>query len=128
MRGKAYDWFQSHLSNSKQFVCINGHKSDSLLITCGVPQGSTLGLLLFLLYINDLPNTSKLPSFHLFADDTNICCSRKNLNDLELIALSISKSALMKREVLLVMSHDTVPESETVTVIGSFRERNVVPI
>ena len=65
--------------------CINGHKSDSLSITCGVPQGSILRPLLFLLYINDLPNTSKLLSFHSFADDTNIYCLRKNLNDLELI-------------------------------------------
>ena len=85
VRGKAYDWFQSYLSNREQFVCINGHKSDSLSITCGVPQGSILRPLLFLLYINDLPNTSKLLSFHLFADDTNIYCLRKNLNDLELI-------------------------------------------
>ena len=81
MRGKAYDWFQSYLSNREQFVCINDYNSDSLSITSGVPQGS----LLFLLYINDLPNTSKLLSFHLFADDTNIYFSRKNLNDLELI-------------------------------------------
>ena len=75
-------------SNREQFVCINGHNSDYLSITCGVPQGSILGPLLFLLYINDLPNTSKLlTSFHLFADDTNIIlyCSHKNLNDLELI-------------------------------------------
>ena len=81
----AYDWFQSYLSNREQFVCINGHKFDSLSITCGVPRGSILGPLLFLLCINDLPNTSKLLSFHLFADDINIYCSRKNLNDLELI-------------------------------------------
>ena len=66
-------------------VCINGHKSDSLLITCGEPQGSILGPLLFFLYINDLPNTSKLLSFHFFADDTDIYCSSENLNDLELI-------------------------------------------
>ena len=85
VRGKAYDWFHSYLSNREQFVCINGHNSDSLFITCGVPQGSILGPLLFLLYINDLPNTSKLLSFHLFPDDTNIYCSHKNLNDLELI-------------------------------------------
>ena len=73
------------MSSREQFVCINGHNSDSLSITCEVPQGSILGLLLFLLYINDLPNTSKLLGFHLFADDTNIYFSHKNLNDLELI-------------------------------------------
>ena len=85
VRGKTYDWFHSYLSNRKQFACINGHNSDSLSITCGVPQGSILGPLLFLLYINDLPNTSKLFSFYLFADDTNIYFSRKKLNDLKLI-------------------------------------------
>ena len=85
VRGKAHDWFHSYLSNREQFVCINGHNSDSLFITFGVPQGSVLGPLLFLLYINDLPNTSKLLSFRLFADDTNIYFSHKNLNDLELI-------------------------------------------
>ena len=53
---------------------FNAHASDSLSITCGVlhDQVSILGPLLFLLYINDLPNTSKLLSFHLFADNTNI--------------------------------------------------------
>ena len=65
-----------------KFVVINGHKSDYLSITGSVPQGSFLGPLLFLLYINDLPNTLKFLSFHSFADDTNIYCSR---NDLELI-------------------------------------------
>ena len=86
MRGKAHDWFHSYLSNREQYVCINGHNSDSLSITCGVLQGSILGPLLFLLYINDLLNTSKLLSFHLFADDTNIYFSDKNyLTYLELI-------------------------------------------
>ena len=83
VRGKAYEWFQSNLSNRKQFVCVNGHESDSLTLTCGVPQGSVLGPLLFLLYINDLPNASSLLTFHLFADDTNIYYSCKNLDDLE---------------------------------------------
>ena len=82
---KAYDWFQLYLSNREQFVCINGHNSYSLSISCGVPHGSVLGPLLFLLYIDDLPNTSKLLIFHLFADDTDIYCSSKDLYDLELI-------------------------------------------
>ena len=68
VRSKAYDLFQSYLSNREQFVCINGHKSDSLSITWGVLKGSIFGPLLFLLCINDLPNISKLLSFHVFAN------------------------------------------------------------
>ena len=59
VRGKAYDWFQSYLPNREQFVSIIGHKSDSLSITCGVPQRSILGPLLLLLYFNDLPRTPR---------------------------------------------------------------------
>ena len=52
-------------------------------ITCGVPQGSTLGPLLFLLYINDLPNSSEKLSFRIFADDTNIFFTCNNPKELE---------------------------------------------
>ena len=83
VRGKAYEWFHSYLSNREQFVSVNGLDYDSLPLTCGVPQGSILGPLLFLLYVNDLPNASSLLTFHLFADDTNIYYSSKNLDDLE---------------------------------------------
>ena len=67
----------------KQFVAVNAYKSDLSPIVCGVPQGSVLGPLLFLLYINDFKNSSNLLDFHLFADDSNLFYSNKKLTLLE---------------------------------------------
>ena len=72
IRGTALNWFTSYLSDRSQYVSVNGHTSDHLKITSGVPQGSVYGPLLFLIYINNLPNVSKLFTFYLFADDTSI--------------------------------------------------------
>ena len=83
IRGLAKEWFCSYLSNRKQFVTLNDCKSDLIGITCGVPQGSVLGPLLFLLYINDFKHSSSLFDFHLFADDSNLFLSNKNLRVLE---------------------------------------------
>ena len=66
-------------------MCLNGVDSETKDITCGVPQGSVLGPLLFLLYINDLPNISNKLKFFLFADDTNIYYESKELKKLEKI-------------------------------------------
>ena len=76
-------WFQSYLSHRKQYVSVNGQSSELLAITCGIPQGSVLGPLLFLIYINDLPNISKVLNFYLFADDTNIYYESDSLQELE---------------------------------------------
>ena len=72
IRGNANNLIKSYLSNRTQFTEIHGEKSDPLTIIYGVPQGSVLGPLLFLLYINDISNCSDLGLFILFADDTNI--------------------------------------------------------
>jgi hypothetical protein len=86
IRGIAHDWFKNYLNNRHQFVYLNSTKSSKLPITCGVPQGSILGPLLFLLYINDLSTISKGLSFIMFADDTNLFISGTNLSDLAAIA------------------------------------------
>ena len=70
--GIVNDWFRSHLSLTPQIIKINGLLSDKQYIKCGVPQGSVLGPLLFLIYINDMPYAFKLLDIHLFAHGTSI--------------------------------------------------------
>ena len=85
IRGVSNDWFKSYLSNRSQYVSINGYESGLVALNCGVPQGSVLGPLLFLLYINDLNQAIKFCKVHHFADDINLLClsnSIKKLNKL----------------------------------------------
>ena len=81
IRGLPHAWFSSYITNREQYVKVGNTESGLKTITCGVPQGSTLGPLLFLLYINDLPKSSKKLTFRIFADDTNMFILQKTENN-----------------------------------------------
>ena len=84
-RGIFLKFLMSFFRNRKYFVNINGMNSNLRTVNIGVPQGSTLGPLLFLLYINDMKNFSSILQFTQFADDTTFAYSCKNLLDLQRI-------------------------------------------
>ena len=81
-RGKIWNLLQSYLSNRSQCTKIGKISSKFQTMKCGVPQGSCLGPLMFLIYVNDLPNATQCQTT-LFADDTTLHLSNKNLNDLQ---------------------------------------------
>ena len=83
IRGNSLELLKSYLNNRKQTVAISSVKSSFKEILCGVPQGSILGPLLFLIYINDLPNVLRFSFPVMYADDTNIFYSGKNLTEIE---------------------------------------------
>ena len=88
VRGISNLWFQNYLTNRKQIVKYNQTRSNEMVIESGAPQGSILGPILFLLYVNDIENCSNLLSFILFADDTNIFYTNSCLKTLNKIILA----------------------------------------
>ena len=83
IRGIINDWFSSYLLGRSQVTEVDTYLSSKSQISCGVSQGSVLGPLLFLIYINDIHNSSDKLSFYLFADDTNLLYADRNLKSLE---------------------------------------------
>ena len=83
IRGLANNWFRSYLTNRQQFVSINGFDSAKKCMKYGVPQGSVLGPLLFLIYINDLNKAIKFSKTHHFADDTNLLFVGKSMKKVQ---------------------------------------------
>ena len=84
LRGIDNQWFSSYLTNRTQTE-INSYISDKQVVSCGIPQGSVSGPLLFLQYVNDIQYCSRKLNFFLFADDTYVLYPHENLKTLELI-------------------------------------------
>ena len=91
-RGIVLDWFKSYLKNRKQFVRYQACDSEYKNIKCGVPQGSILGPLLFILYVNDITSATSLFEIILFADDTTLLYSHPDIaNKINLINKELSE-------------------------------------
>ena len=78
IRGVANKLIKSYLSDRTQYVCYGGYESEKGVVECGVPQGSVLGPLFFLLYVNDMVASCRELELVLFADDTNLFAKGKN--------------------------------------------------
>ena len=93
--GNVHDWFRSYLTDRSQFLIYDRERSDTKQVKCGVPQGSILGLILFIIYMNDIMNVSNILYKILYEDDTCAVLSGNDLSDLikllhtELCKLSI---------------------------------------
>ena len=83
IQGSTNQWFRCYLKNRTQTCLLNaGNKSSKMFLRCGVPQGTILGPLLFLLYINDLPNCLQHSQPRMYADDTSITFAGNDVDEM----------------------------------------------
>ena len=121
--GLPWKWFESYLGDRKQYVHIQGENSEDRGVECGVPQGSILGPLLFLLYINDLPQATKFLAL-LYADDTTFLLTHKDPQKLIIEA----NKALEEAEDWFLANHLTLHPGKTRYMIFHNKKLNNVTL
>jgi hypothetical protein len=118
--GIVNEWFSPYLKNRTQSSQVGQHISSKENIKCGVPQGSVLGPLLFLLYVNDIHKCSSKLRFYLFADDTNILYADRNAKALERVV----NTELQKLYDLLTASKLTLNiKKSNIVIFHSYQKR-----
>ena len=119
IQGITLGWFKSYFTNRTQRCSVNGCLSDLTTLKCGVPQGTILGPLLFLIYINDLPDCLSFSIPTMYADDTHITYAG---SDLHLIQSSLSHD-LEKLSKWLVSNRLTLNATKTEFMLIGSRQR-----
>ena len=110
IRGLANQWFKSYLPSRTQFASVNGYVSATRDMKYGVPQGSVLGPLIFLMYIDDLHNAIKFSTVHHFADNTNLLVSNSCINGCKCKWLKANKISLnASKNKILIFRHQNKP-------------------
>lgn len=151
IRGVVHEWIKSYLSNRSQYVSYGGQKSATKPTMCGVPQGSILGPLLFIIYTNDLPNCLNSAKSVIFADDTTVYQSSKDIKELYInmnreldslsdwfrankLSLNVSKSNFMLftnkknstgNNNLIKIGGITIEQTTTVKFLGMYMDENL---
>ena len=122
IRGTSIEWFKSYLSERNQKCFINGSLSSNRVLSCGIPQGTILGPLLFLLYINDLPNCLMHSQPRMYADDTHLTLAGNSVDSIE---LNLNEDLASISE-WLTANKLTLNKSKTEFMIIGSRQREVL--
>ena len=123
IRGKGIEWFRSYLSGRKQFCTVNGHKSRIEEVICGILQGSCLGPLLFIVYLNDFESCLEFSKANMYADDTHTTIASTDIA--ELIRMT-KKELLNISHWLRVNKLSANPQKTEFMVIGHQRRVNEI--
>ena len=125
MRDTAGNWFQSYLDQRTQFCAANGQKSMAREVTCGIPQGSCLGPLLFVIYLNDFENCLKFSKANIYADDTNVTIASE---DIEKLVFEAQQELLNLSEWMRINKLSPNPAKTEYMNIGHSRKVNTLNI
>ncbi len=125
IRGTTGNWFESYLENRKQFCALNGQKSKIKNIPCGKPQGSCLGPLLFIIYLNDFEKCLKFSRASIYADDTHISIVS---NDLERLVINAQQELLNVSECMRFNKLSSNPRKTGYMIIGHPYRTNSIEI